>query len=255
MSASPDAPDLSGASLSVSYLGSEVPPGEEAWLRLYFWDGAAWQPLETQLDTYHNLASAAVQGPGVYALMSALEIPLYGPGWNLFAYPVQGTRPVTEALISVSGYYTTVYGYEPTDTADPWRIYDVTVPDWVNDLHELQFGRGYWINTTQAITLRLRGASAAQTAQAIDMTGPPATFYGAVLPGPGFTPAAGMRVKARVGDAVCGQAVTKNIGGQIVYTVKVSADGPGASGRLRRGRPHGALRGGYAPHGHRRSLG
>ncbi len=61
------------------------------------------------------MASTPTQGPGVYALMSSIEITIDGPGWNLFAYPVAANRPVTDALISITGYYTTVYGYKPAD--------------------------------------------------------------------------------------------------------------------------------------------
>ena len=39
-----DAPDLAASSISISYLGDEVPPGEEVWLHIWFWDGASWQP-------------------------------------------------------------------------------------------------------------------------------------------------------------------------------------------------------------------
>ncbi len=39
LAATANAPSLAGTSLSFSYLGSEVPPGEEQWLKLYFWDG------------------------------------------------------------------------------------------------------------------------------------------------------------------------------------------------------------------------
>ena len=58
LSASQDAPDLTGASISVSYLGSEAPPGEEAWLRLYFWDGAPgsrWTRSSTPITTWPRL--------------------------------------------------------------------------------------------------------------------------------------------------------------------------------------------------------
>ncbi len=227
LSASANAPDLSGTSISVSYLGSEVQPGEEQWLRVYFWDGASWQRLPTRLDTYHNFASAATQGEGLYALMSSIEIPLYGPGWNLLAYPVQETRPVTETLQSIDGYYTIVYGYDATDVDDLWKVYDVSVPDWVNDLWELEFGHGYWISVTQSITLSLKGASASSLATASSVPRPPATYYGAVLAGPGFTPTAGMPVKAWINGNLCGQGQTLKVNGQVVYTINVFAEGSG----------------------------
>jgi len=49
LTASPTAPDLRQTSISFSYLGSDVPPGEEPWLRVYFWDGVTWKPLTTDL--------------------------------------------------------------------------------------------------------------------------------------------------------------------------------------------------------------
>jgi hypothetical protein len=237
LSASPNAPDLSGTSISFGYLGSEVPPGEEGWLKVYFWDGDVWQPLSTRLDTYHNVASAPIQGAGLYALMSSIEISLHGPGWNNFAYPVQGTRPVTEALLSISGYYTTVYGYDATDLDDPWKVwkvYDVTAPTWVNDLHTLEFGRGYWINVSEAITLLLKGASDVTFQQVQDVTlttasnipSPPATCYGEVLDGPGFEATIGLPVTAWIDGNLCGRSWTREVGDQIVHTVSVFAEAP-----------------------------
>jgi hypothetical protein len=146
-------------------------------------------------------------------------------------------------LLSISSYYTTVYGYEPTDTADPWKVYDVTAPPWVNDLSVLEFGKGYWINVAQSITLHLAsGVStlAASHLEAADtMPLPPATFYGEVLAGNSFTPAAGMQVTAWVlpDNVQCGQGQTRDIAGQTVYVVDVVGEdsgrwvGCGAPGR------------------------
>ncbi|MBU0490223.1 MAG: DUF11 domain-containing protein [Chloroflexi bacterium] len=220
--ASPNAPNLAGTSLVFSYLGSEVPPGEETWLRVYFWDGVSWRQLPTRLDTYHNMASAATQGAGLYALMSCFEIPLHGPGWDSFGYTVQETRPVTEALLSISGYYTMVYGYEPEDELDPWKLYDVTALQWVNDLEVLEYGESYWILMAESITLCLRGAEDTSLAAA-NLPGPPATYYGSVLAGLGFTPTVGMTVTAWVDGHLCGQGWTFEADGQVVYVVHVSA--------------------------------
>jgi subtilisin-like proprotein convertase family protein len=230
------APPLTSTSLGVGYMESEVTPGEEEWLRVYFSgnDGASWQPLSTTLDTYHNMASAATQGAGLYALMSSLEIPLYGPGWNLFSYPVRGTRDVITALLSINGQYDLVYGYQPEDRSDPydpWKVYRPGAPDFVNDLRELEFGHGYWINLTASapITLWLKGASAAAQAGIEGMPYPPATFYGPVLTGAGFTPTVGTLVTARVNGKVCGQVRMQLYGAQLVYAINVSADGPGST--------------------------
>jgi hypothetical protein len=229
---SANAPDLTGASISFAYLGSEVPSGQEEWIKVYYQAplSTTWQVLPTQLDTYHNTASAPVAGEGMYVLMTSVEIPIYAPGWNMVAYPVPGTRPVEEALASISGAYGMVYGYEPTDPADPWKLYAPGVPEWVNDLDALEFGHGYWISVTQPITLHLSGTAdsvADGTASGIPM--PPATYYGQVESGSGFTPAAGMTVTAWIGGNLCGQGVLTDVAGYgVAYTVDVMAGDGGA---------------------------
>jgi hypothetical protein len=228
-------------SASIQYLSNDVlvAGASEEDLALYFWDGHAWRELETVLNTYFNLASAPSQGEGVYALMASVKIPLYGPGWNNFAYPMQETRLVTEALASISGYYTTVYGYEAEDEVDPWEVHDVTAPDYVQDLAVLKYGHGYWINVSDAITLYLKsGVEAARRASGSDLPFPPATYYGAVQSSAAFTPTAGMTVTAWMDDHLCGQgAVTETETYGIVYVVDVlaadlgDAAGCGAPGR------------------------
>jgi hypothetical protein len=208
-----------------------VPAGEERWLQVYFGDGNTWTPLLTTLNTYYNMATVRVPGAGVFALMSSIPIPLEGPGWNLFGWPVPESRGVMTALLSISSAYTTVYGYDASDSFDLWKMYDVTVPAYANDLAELEFSRGYWINISPSvpITLWVKGASAAGQAGIEGMPYPPATYYGPVYAGPGFTPTAGLLVTARVNGKVCGQARTLLYGGQVVYAVNVSADGPGST--------------------------
>jgi hypothetical protein len=234
--ASPGAPPLEQASLSMTYLESEVTPGEESWIRVYFWDEARWQVLPTTLDTYHNTAAALVQGAGVYALMSSYEIRLY-QGWNNVSYPVLATRPVTESLASIVGNYGQVYFYDPTDVQDHWKLYDPTVPGWVNDLHELSFGHGYWISVTQnittsaGITLYLKGAALGEQVLLPEaFNAPPATFYGAVAGSPG------QAITAWIGSAVCGQGLTRQMAGQVVYGVDVASawqvPGCGSPGRV-----------------------
>src|SRR5262249_44704155 len=136
LAASPTAPDLHQASISFSYLGSEVPPGEEVWLRVYFWNGSKWTPLPTKLNRDQNVASAPAQGTGVYTLMSSIEIALHGPGLNLFGYPVPGTRPIRTALAAIQGAYTIVYEYDPTRPQSQWKVFDVNQPDARNTLKE-----------------------------------------------------------------------------------------------------------------------
>jgi hypothetical protein len=211
-----------------------VPPGEEGWLKVYHNDGSGWRVLPTTLDTAFNYATAPIQEGGLYALMSNLEIPLYRAGWNLFSYPVQTTRHVSQALQSIDGHYSIVYGYEAADEADPWKVHGVGAPEWVTDLETLAFGRGYWIHVSDAITLYLKGRSGPEAAVASSFPSPPATYYGALRAGGGFTPTAGMAVTAWVGDALCGQAETQvqelDGGMQLAYAVDVLADGMDAAG-------------------------
>jgi len=218
---SPGAPDLSAASLSIAYMADDVVPGEEEWIRMYYWDGAVWTLLPTTLDTTENMAAAPCQGEGLYALMSSIEVPLQ-QGWNLLAYPVPQTRAVTETLLSIQGAYTLVYGYDGSVPADPWAVYGPGAPAWVSDLDTFVFGRGYWISATEAITLYLKGTGG-EGSQA-GFPNPPATCYGQVLSSAYFTPTPGLTVTAWVGDQLCGQALTREEGGQVVYVVSVRAD-------------------------------
>ncbi len=122
-----------------------------------------------------------------------------------------------------------VLGYEDTDSADPWRIY-APQPSALNQLSrlsDLTFGRGYWIHVSQPITLYMRGAGSAGRQATASVLGPPATFYGRVLPTETLTPKAGMTVQARVNGRVCGKSSTRLVNGAIWYLVHVSADDGG----------------------------
>lgn len=76
-------------------------------------------------------------------------------GWNLIGMPTEQARPVRNALFSIEGKYTLVFGYNPADTEDPWELYDVNAPAWANDLEMMQPGRGYWVLATEDTTLTL----------------------------------------------------------------------------------------------------
>ncbi len=220
------------SSVSIQYLSNDVlaANAHEDDLTLYFWNDGNWTALDTVLDTYFNLASAPSQGEGVYALMASIKIPLYGSGWNLVSYPVPGTRTITQALRSINGAYAIVYGYVVTDTSDPWRVHGVGAPSYVNRLHELRFGQGYWISVTEPITWYLGGTSETLAASDVQsVQSPPATYYGPILAGQGFTPTAEMAMTAWVNGTLCGQSQTMEVGGQVVYSIHVLADGPGGA--------------------------
>jgi hypothetical protein len=215
--------------IAFNYLGRDVPPGEETWLRVYHWSGSSWQPLVTELDPEQNIASAFVDGEGIYALMSTFEIPLYGPGWNLIAYPITENRLISDALQSISGTYTMVYGYDANDAVDPWKLFAPDAPDWVNDLERMEFGHGYWIYVTRNTILRMQGAQdfTLNTPSVVDNFGaPPATFFGSVRAFAGFSPQPGMEITAWIDGHQCGQSTIQEINGQIVYAINVFAEDP-----------------------------
>src|SRR5262249_58786860 len=65
---------------------------------------------------------------------------------------------------------------------------------------------------------------------------PPATIYGVLSAVDGVAPVVGLAVEARVGGSLCGSSTTRQVGGQVVFVVKVAALGPeapacGAPGR------------------------
>ena len=43
-------------------------------------------------------------------------------GWNLIGYPAGSARPVATALASIAGQYIRLFGFDPTDSADPWEV-------------------------------------------------------------------------------------------------------------------------------------
>jgi RHS repeat-associated protein len=76
-------------------------------------------------------------------------------GWNLIGYPLNQALPVAGALSSIEGKYSRVFTSDPTDAADPWQLFDPSVPEWVNDLQIMEPGRGYWILATEDVILTL----------------------------------------------------------------------------------------------------
>ncbi len=239
---------LTSTSLSIGYLGSEVPPGEEPSLRIYHWneEKSKWEPLATTLALASNNAVAAIREPGLYALLSSTEIALQGAGWHAFGYPVAEppTRTIAAALASLpDDAFTLVYGYTPTLAADPWQVYAPGAPAGVNSLQELRFGQGYFIHTTGDAVLRFKGLSPfAESASGqitntravrptdsiwptLSLVSPPALIYGTIEPGSGFTPTAGLTVTAWIDGRACGYGRTASATGDVGvgYSVMVRA--------------------------------
>ncbi|MGB0385898.1 MAG: FG-GAP-like repeat-containing protein, partial [Ardenticatenaceae bacterium] len=229
------AQELTGTlNIMFEYMEREVPAGYEEGLRVYYSpdEGLSWQRLDTGLDDGRNLASAELPGEGIYTLISTIEMPPFSPGWNNMGYPVAETRPITTALAAIEDAYTSVAHYDPSQTPS-WGLYDPEVADnhpefsmLVNDLTQLEFGHGYWIHATDAITLYLGVAESAsnRSQSSSQLSLPPATFYGWVTPSASFTPTLGMTVMAHIDGNLCGQTTIEELDGQLAYKLQVLAE-------------------------------
>jgi hypothetical protein len=231
-----------GTSLSIAYRGEDVPEILESGIELYYWDGVDWHRLtETRRDANRNEISAPISGPGLYALMTSVNLDLRGPDWNDIRFPGEG-GPLPEILGSIDEVYTMVYQYVDTDHEDPWKLHAPEAPAWVNDLTDLTYNTSYWIYATQNTSLLARppeslpGINALLGSPAATLSLPPATFYGFVESDAVFTAAAGQQVEAFVGTTLCGQGRTLQIDTKIVYSIAVESISPtladcGAVGR------------------------
>src|SRR5690606_10074242 len=190
-----------------------VPRGYESGVAMYRYNeaGRRWVRLTSDLDQTRNEATAAITGPGLYQLMVGAELSLSRAGWNLLYFYPGADPPLPQALESIRDSYTSLYGYKAADSADPWKLYDVNVPAWVNDLGELHYGESYWIAVTKPTTATVRPQTQAGLAQTGILAPPPATYYGVLLAGiPAKQP-----VTARIGEVVCGASSTRAVGGRI----------------------------------------
>lgn len=239
LSASADTPPLNSTSISFSYLGRQVPPGEDnpASVRIYYYpENAAcppenrapcWQMLPSKVNTALNVVSAAMPGPGVYSLMSSLYVPLPNQGWNSFGYTSRLELPVEEALSFIAGKYELVQFYDPA-SKDGWLFYDPDQPA-LRTLRTLKPGKGYLIymkDAGQALLLR-GGPLDRPPAPNTPPPAPPSSVYLALEPG---LAEPGAAVTALVGDSVCGRGRVVNGTAGLAAVVAVVADGPGAAG-------------------------
>jgi hypothetical protein len=75
-----------------------------------------------------------------------------GEGWNLVAYPGAASKPVSEALASIAGKYSTVFGFVYEGGQAEWRSFDVADDPSANTLQTLEPGYGYWVQVSEACT-------------------------------------------------------------------------------------------------------
>ncbi len=80
-------------SINIGYLSSIVPDGAERWLKLYRLDNnQQWEELpNSHLDDQKNMMTAAIPGPGIYALISTFTH-LYQRG-GVFSFFLRDYQP------------------------------------------------------------------------------------------------------------------------------------------------------------------
>jgi len=81
---------------------------------------------------------------------SATSIPL-SAGWNLVGYDSVTTKSLPAALSSIDGHYESVWTYN--SATGEWQRYSVDTPEFLNNLNNMEPGRGYWIDMSQPGTL------------------------------------------------------------------------------------------------------
>jgi hypothetical protein len=124
-----------------------------------------WKMFDPVAPSYMNDLQSINSGMGIWIKMrqnaefllpgmfpSSSTIPL-STGWNLISYKGSRSRPVTEALSSISGKYEKVYAYVSSDSADPWKMFDPAAPSYMNDLNVMVPGLGYWIKVKENCSL------------------------------------------------------------------------------------------------------
>ena len=227
--------ELPNSAILFRYLGRDVPGDYEDLLQVYYLeDGTTtWVPIDTELDTQYNHASATLQESGIYALIVTIEYAPFMPGWHNVSYPLQHTQAITQALASIDGSYNSVLNYNP-DPAVGWRRFDTTVQapfgPLVNTLTEMEFLQAYWLHITQPVTLYLGVENGVPVMlspleEQADVF-PPATYYGWVEPSDGFTPTVGSSVQAWIGDTLCGETSLVEHNEQLAYAIHVEATDP-----------------------------
>ena len=99
-----------------------------------------------------NATAGSVQVSGLRPVKTTVTL---CQGWNLIGYAAGVSQAPATVLAEITGKYNLVYGYDASDTADPWKKYNPSGPPYANDLTEMRPGFGYWIRMTQAATLTI----------------------------------------------------------------------------------------------------
>ena len=92
-----------------------------------------------------NPSSLVVRG-----IRTTAPVSLYAE-WNFIGFNLLNAQPLPEALSSIAGNYESVWMYDAMD--GEWKKYNVEWPDILNNLTEIEPGKGCWIRMYQPDTL------------------------------------------------------------------------------------------------------
>jgi hypothetical protein len=89
--------------IAFNYLQRDVPEGYEHTLAVYYLqaEDTTWRRLDSRQFVENMVVADLQTEAGTYAVISTVALPELQPGWNLLAYPLPDSRPVSEALLSV----------------------------------------------------------------------------------------------------------------------------------------------------------
>jgi len=86
-----------------------------------------------------------------------VDIPL-AAGANLVSFPVVvDDTAISSVLASVWSKVSKVYAYDASDTLNPWKVYDKSLPPGASTLTHLDNTQGFWVYLSSAGTLTVEG--------------------------------------------------------------------------------------------------
>lgn len=100
----------------------------------------------------HMTASDTLEVTGALPVTTNISILTGAGGWNLVGYPSNDSGALPAILSGLGTDYSLVYAYHPSDSSDPWKLYDLTGAAYANDLAALDAGWGFWIKASAAHT-------------------------------------------------------------------------------------------------------
>ena len=110
-----------------------------------------WNPNAGGCGTAYDLTLSPAATTAVLSLST---------DWNLLSIPVSpSSTTITQVLSTITGSYDLVYAYYASDTADPWKKYNTAAPPLLNDLTDIDETKGFWIRTSDAVTLTVSGTT------------------------------------------------------------------------------------------------